>query len=157
MPPLPLPVEQILRWADAHRARTGRWPAAGSGPVAGAPGETWEAVNRALMRGSRGLPGGLSLARLLAERRGKRPKGWKSELRQGQVLAWADRHFRRTGRWPTPGSGPVRGAPGETWRAVASALWSGCRGLPGGETLRQFLLHPGRRVPEARGRPRAAC
>jgi hypothetical protein len=63
---------QILAWADAHHAQTGKWPTAASGPVAGAPGETWAAVNQALAYGSRELPGGDSLARLLAENRGKR-------------------------------------------------------------------------------------
>jgi hypothetical protein len=36
----PLTDELILAWAGAHKARTGRWPTAASGPVAGAPGET---------------------------------------------------------------------------------------------------------------------
>jgi len=61
----PLTEGQVLRWADAHHARTGRWPTAGSGPVAAAPGERWSAVNQALHSGFRGLPGGDSLRRLL--------------------------------------------------------------------------------------------
>jgi hypothetical protein len=62
----PLTVEQILAWADAHHARTGRWPNTGSGPVASAPGEVWGNINIALAWGYRGLPRGGSLARLLA-------------------------------------------------------------------------------------------
>jgi hypothetical protein len=69
----PLTVEQILAWADAYHGRTGRWPAAASGPVEGAPGETWANVNAALSDGYRGLPGGDSLARLLDRRRGRGP------------------------------------------------------------------------------------
>jgi hypothetical protein len=153
----PLTAELILRWADAHRRRTGRWPSADSGYVDGVPGQTWQAVNRALFAGSRGLPGGSSLARLLAERRGKRNKAQAPRLREEQILLWADRHYRRTGRWPIPASGPVRDAPGENWRALASALWAGNRGLHGGDTLRRFLLRHGRRVPEMRGRPAAAA
>jgi hypothetical protein len=61
----PLTVEQILAWADAHQARTGEWPSAGAGPVRGAPGEKWEAVDHALRNGHRGLSGGDSLSRLL--------------------------------------------------------------------------------------------
>jgi hypothetical protein len=61
----PLSVEQILAWADAHRARTGRWPTRNSGAVREAPGENWSAVGWALWAGHRGLPGGDSLARLL--------------------------------------------------------------------------------------------
>jgi hypothetical protein len=148
-----LSIEKILIWADAHRARTGRWPVVASGPVGVSPGQTWQAVNQALARGGRGLPGGSSLARLLAERRGRRNKARTPPLTAGQVLRWADAHFRRTGLWPTPASGPVAEAPGENWRALASALWAGNRGLRGGDTLRRFLLRHGRDVPETRGRP----
>jgi hypothetical protein len=66
-PPPPLTVGQILAWADAHKARTGRWPAAASGPIPGAPGETWVKINAALYVGRRGLPRGSSLSRLLHE------------------------------------------------------------------------------------------
>jgi hypothetical protein len=62
----PLAMDQILRWADAHHARTGGWPKARSGPVAGGPGENWKAIDTALRQGSRGLPGGSSLSGLLA-------------------------------------------------------------------------------------------
>jgi hypothetical protein len=58
----PLAVEQILAWAEAHRARTGRWPRAESGAIRDAPGENWYAVNHALAYGYRGLPGGSSLS-----------------------------------------------------------------------------------------------
>jgi hypothetical protein len=59
----------ILTWADLHRKRTGRWPTENSGPVADAPGEVWANVNTALLQGLRGLPGGSSLAVLIATRR----------------------------------------------------------------------------------------
>jgi hypothetical protein len=65
----PLTAELILEWADAHFARTGRWPSQGSGPVEGASGENWGAVNAALRLGVRGLPGGDSLARFLHRHR----------------------------------------------------------------------------------------
>jgi hypothetical protein len=137
---------RVLRWADAHRRRSGRWPQADSGPVAGAPGQTWQGVNKALVQGLRGLPGGSSLARLLAERRGKRNQAEAPRLREGQILRWADRRRRRTGRWPTRDSGPVQGAPGESWGALASALRAGHRGLRGGDTLARFLRRHGRGV-----------
>jgi hypothetical protein len=69
---LRLSVAQILRWADAHHERTGRWPGAHSGPVAGAAGERWGSIESALRFGWRGLPGGDSVARLLV-RHGRRP------------------------------------------------------------------------------------
>jgi hypothetical protein len=65
----PLTVEQILAWADAYFADTGRWPTAASGPIPEAPGLTWNAVNLALYSGLRGLPRGGSLARLLGRHR----------------------------------------------------------------------------------------
>jgi hypothetical protein len=150
--PGPLTEEQVLRWADAYRARTGRWPTSDSGAVAGAPGETWEALNRALARGNRGLPGGSSVARLLAERRGKRNKARTPPLTEEQVLRWASAHRARTGRWPSRNSGAVPEAPGESWSAISSALWAGYRGLPGGDTLARLLSRHGRRA--GGGRPR---
>jgi hypothetical protein len=63
--PPPLAVGQVLRWAQAHRRRTGQWPTAESGPVVEAPGETWNTVDRALRYGRRGLSKGRSLFRLL--------------------------------------------------------------------------------------------
>jgi hypothetical protein len=75
-PPVPhkvrypdLSIAPILAWADAHYARTGRWPAVLAGPIADAPGETWLRVHDALIYGQRGLPGGSSLARLLQQHR----------------------------------------------------------------------------------------
>jgi hypothetical protein len=46
--------------------------------VAIAPGETWVAIDAALAHGHRGLPGGDSVARLLARRRGVGRRGWHS-------------------------------------------------------------------------------
>jgi hypothetical protein len=59
-----LAVDNIVAWAKAHYVRTGRWPHRDSGPVLEAPGETWGRINGALWQGSRGLPGGDSLAKL---------------------------------------------------------------------------------------------
>ncbi|MDB5310849.1 MAG: hypothetical protein JWO38_5051 [Gemmataceae bacterium] len=130
---------EILIWADNHFDRTGRWPTAGSGPIPEAPGERWSAVDTALRAGTRGLPGSDSLARLLTRRRGTRTPGGRPPLTAEQILAWADAHHRRTGDWPTAGSGPIPEAPGEGWYAVSRALTAGHRGLPGGSSLPQFL------------------
>ena len=80
--------------------------------------------------------------------RGRPPK---ERLTVGQVLRWADAHRERTGAWPTLHSGPVGGAPMETWAAVNAALRFGVRGLPGGDTLHR-LLRRERGLPEQRGR-----
>jgi hypothetical protein len=129
-----LTVPLILAWADAHRTRTGRWPTPLSGPVVEAPGLTWAAVQGALRRGRRGLPGGSSLARLL-----RRHRGHKRRLTLKGILAWADSHHEQTGAWPTYQSGAVADAPGEHWGAIAGALRRGLRGLPGGDTLPRLL------------------
>ncbi len=140
-----LDVEQILSWADAHREATGEYPQIESGPVgaaASAPGETWSAIQSALFKGLRGLPGGSSLAQLLAERR-----GYRGPLTVERILAWADAHHAATGRWPTSwSSGPVRGVPDESWPSLDDSLRVGRRGLPGGATLAQLLAEH-RRAP----------
>jgi hypothetical protein len=54
--------------------KTGRWPIATDGRVYGAADETWMRIDNALRAGRRGLPGGDSLAKLLARHRGVRNK-----------------------------------------------------------------------------------
>jgi hypothetical protein len=132
-----LTVGQVLKWADAHRARTGGWPTVNSGAIPEAPGQTWNAVNLALRQGYRGLAGGSSLARLLAARRHKR--GRYQPLTVQQILRWADAFRRRTGGWPRQQSGSVDGVPGLCWRGVDDALRFGYRGLPGGESVARLL------------------
>jgi hypothetical protein len=137
-----LSLEDVLRWADAHRRKTGRWPNAASGPVAGVPGETWGAINQALLWGRRGLPGGSSLSRLLFARHGRKHSLRRPPLTVSSILAWAAAHRHRTGRWPTAASGPVAEAPGVTWNAVNLALAAGNRGLPHcGSLARLLRLH----------------
>jgi hypothetical protein len=137
--PPELSVEAILSWADTHHAAHGRWPTEDSGAVAEAPSESWNAVSMALLTGLRGLPGGSSLARLLAEHRGVRNPKALPQLSLDQILAWADAHHAATGNWPSNGSGPVRDMPGEAWNAIDMALTNGFRGLPGGSSLARLL------------------
>jgi hypothetical protein len=132
-------VEDVLAWADAHREATGLWPAEESGPVSSAPGETWKLISSALARGDRGLPGGSSLARLLAEHRGARNPKDLPRLTIEQVLAWADAHRASTGRWPSSQSGAVVEGSEETWAVVNGALVQGHRGLPGDSSLARLL------------------
>lgn len=136
----PLADKQILAWADAYHRRSGRWPKKDSGCIDGAPGETWKAVNAALKRGARRLPGGSSLARLLSKYRGVRNYTHPPPLALDRVLAWADAHRKREGSWPHLDSGPVREAPQETWLAIDKALRYGRRGLEGGSSLPNFLF-----------------
>ncbi len=129
----------ILAWADAHFRRTGSWPRRRSGPIKDAPGETWHAVELALSRGLRGLPGGSSLAQLLAEQRRVRNRAAIPPLTIPLILKWARLHYRRLGVWPTYRSGPVLDAPGEMWQSIDTALRKGRRGLPGGSSLTRLL------------------
>jgi hypothetical protein len=92
-----------------------------------------------LRAGGRGLSGGSSLARLLEAQRAVRNIGDLSPITEAQILAWADAHYERAGRWPTRTGGPIPNAPGETWNAVNAALCNGNRGLPEGGSLAQLL------------------
>jgi hypothetical protein len=134
-----LTIRQILLWADAHHRRTGAWPTAQSGPIVGAPGERWSGVNMALHHGARGFRGGTTLLQLLVKHRHVRNRAELPVLRVPQILAWADAHHRRTGKWPVVKSGPIGGAPEESWTNVDQALRKGIRGLPGGSSLAQVL------------------
>src|SRR5947209_6884639 len=89
--------KQILAWSDALNDRTGQWPKKHSGPIPEAPGESWLAVEAALSLGLRGLPGGETLPRLLAEKRHVRNIKALPPLTGEQILSWADAHRRRTG------------------------------------------------------------
>lgn len=131
--------KQIVVWADAHHQRTGRWPKKESGPIHSSAGDTWLAVDACLRRALRGLPGGSSLSRLLARERGVRNHLAQPRLTIGRILAWADAHHKRTGRWPVVKSGPIPESSGEIWNQINQALGVGRRGLRGGESLAQLL------------------
>jgi hypothetical protein len=137
--PPPLTEQQILAWADAHHQSTGRWPTQDSGPVREAPLEHWASLNTALNVGRRGLPGGSSLARLFEERRGRRNHLHLPKLTQRRILAWADAHRRRAGRWPNAASGLVLEAAGEKWLNIDVALRTGGRGLRARSSLARLL------------------
>lgn len=134
-----LSVDEILRWADAHRARTGKWPRVTSGPIPEAESVSWQQVNAALLQGKRGLPPGMTIARLLAEKRGVRNVAALPAFSEVQILGWADTYYARRRKWPNNRSGKIAGAPGETWSNVENALRAGVRGLPGGSSLAKFL------------------
>jgi hypothetical protein len=135
----PLSVEQILKWADEHRKRTGDWPLVSSGPIPHSGGETWCAVDSALKDGRRRLEKS-SLSKLLRRHRGKRSATVLS-LTIGQVLRWAERHHKKTGCWPKAStSGLIDGGPGVTWADVNRALWKGHHGLKGGSSLGKLLV-----------------
>ena len=134
-----LTIKQVLRWADAHRRRTGRWPTVAAGPIPGSDNDTWGAIHDMLMKGGRGLPGGTSLAQFLTKHRGYRNPARLPPYKPRKILAWADAYFLRNGYYPRAKSEGIPEAPGETWRRVDGAFRKGHRGLPGGSSLAQFL------------------
>ncbi len=138
----PLTEEQILAWASAHFKATGRWPVS-SRATAQPAGETWAGINQALRTGFRGLPGGSTLAQLLAQRCGVRNPMRLPPLTEQQILAWARAHFQATGQWPIKRSGAIAQSPGDTWARIDEALRAGRRGLPDGSSLAKLLREHG--------------
>lgn len=135
----PLTIEQILTWADEHHARTGRWPIAASGAIAGQAGESWQGVNRALLAGVRRLPGGMSLTALLIKQRGVRNHLALPPLSETKILRWARAYRRQYGRWPSRHAGGIPGSGGETWSGVRVALNHAGRGLKRRTTLKKLI------------------
>ena len=133
----PITIPEILAWADAYRARMGRWGG----------------IDNVLRQGNRGLPGGMSLSRLLLEQRGVPQGSALARLTVEQILCWADAHHERTGEWPHRRlTDPIPEAPLENWKTIHCALRDGWRGLPGKMTLFQFLSQH-RDVAGSRRRP----
>jgi hypothetical protein len=132
-------IPQILTWADEFYNRHGRWPTPLTGRIVGTMGEKWRNVDSALRIGLRGLEGGTSLPRLLAEARGVRNQTNLPRLNVPMILGWADAHRARTGTWPKETSGLIPESTGDTWFAVDRALRAGVRGFPGRSSLPQIL------------------
>jgi len=61
--------EQILQWCEEYFEDNGKYPKANGEKVRGY-NITWNTINKALMRGSYGLPGGITLANFLKEKNG---------------------------------------------------------------------------------------
>ena len=134
----------ILEWADAYYARFGAWPSLSSGQIPEAQNETWHKIDSALRQGCRGLPAGTSLAIFLESHRGRRNYQEPPSLSEEQILAWADVHLLRHGRYPVKSSRKIEGVPGESWKAVDTALRTGSRGLKPDSSLSMLLtLHRG--------------
>jgi hypothetical protein len=150
----PLTESQILTWADAFHAEHGHWPTQNSGNDALPEGESWKYLQCYLDRGMRGLPGGSSLAKLLATHRKARNRRALSKLSVQKILGWADAWFKRSGSWPLRTSGPIPEAAeaGDLWKDIDNALRIGLRGLPPDGSLSR-LLEKHRGVPRYRGRP----
>ena len=85
-----LTIPEILRMADRHHQITGQWPITRDGAVHGEDNLTWEGVNTCLRKGGRGLPGGNSLARVLAKHRPVVDRRRiRADLTAKQIKDWA--------------------------------------------------------------------
>lgn len=136
-------VADLLRWADEHRKRTGKFPQAKSGIVAACPAEKWTSIDHNLRLGQRGLPANWSLAQLLTDFRGHRNNARLPNHTLKDILAWADAYHKRLGQWPTQSSGAIP-VTAEHWKLVDGGLRRGLRGLPSGSSLARLLnLHRG--------------
>jgi hypothetical protein len=137
--PPKLSIPQIITWVHAYRRQIGEWPKDNSGPIPGADGESWLAVDMSLRKGRRGLPGGSSLARLLAAHCGVRNNGQVPPLTIATILRWADTYYALHEKRPTARAGKISETLGESWNGVDKALMRGRRGLPGGTSLAELL------------------
>lgn len=141
-----LTIKQILAWADTHYEHYRRWPTSRSGPVRGAHDELWHAVNSALEKGARGLAGGSSLPQVLVTYRSKQWKRSGPRLTVTEILDWADRHYKRTGTWPTCKDGRIVGTKDRTWSAIDGVLARDHLGPRGAPSLARLLTkHRNRR------------
>jgi len=98
-----------------HHQKTGEWPKENSAEVQDAPGENWGNISASLALGQRSLPGGSSLAQLLAKKRGVRNRGELPTLTIEQILKWADVHYQKTDQLPKENAGKVQDASSEKW------------------------------------------
>ena len=71
----PYNIEEITGWLRKYAARHGKYPSSKAGTIEDAPEGTWDTLEKALILGNRGLPGGSSLSKLKREliRAGKLP------------------------------------------------------------------------------------
>jgi hypothetical protein len=130
--------DQIVDLMKAHKERTGSYPIHSSGYVTGGhPGDSWCGYNLALSRGTRGLPGGSSLAILRKSRLGVRNHKDLPKLNEDTIVELAKGFREKNGTLPNKNSGPASGE--DTWGRIDTALREGLRGLPGGSSLAQLI------------------
>jgi hypothetical protein len=146
-----LTIGQVLAWADAHHARTGRWPGTCSGNVHGVPHETWARIDNALVRGYRGFPGGFTLLELLFEARGAQYRYARKNTKLKKILAWACAHFEIHGTWPHERSGGIPNSNGETWGSIYNSLRLGKYARRRRRAIERLVAK--RRVPNALNKP----
>jgi hypothetical protein len=128
-----LTLELVETWVRAFVETNGRAPRKSDEHEGLPPGERWEAIDAALRRGTRRLPGGESL-RDVVDRLSDRP----STLTPRVIVGWMREFHRREGKWPTTSSGAKHLPAGEKWVNLNERLAKGGRTLPGGSSLKQL-------------------
>jgi hypothetical protein len=137
--PPELTLARIAELITAWRETTGEFPTTKSGAIPGLNGTTWGIVDKALRRGSRGLPGGSSLPQILEQQFNARNVENLPLFTHEQIRSWIIEYHQETGKYPVVLAGEIPGSDGETWRIVDRALCRGQRGLPGGSSLFKFI------------------
>ena len=92
------------RLGRRHHAAHGRWPTYRCGLIPGTHGEKWHNINASLISGHRGLPGGLTLRKLLAQYRNTTPDPAPNGYGQS-LVSRAQRDGERQLPRPLPNSG----------------------------------------------------
>lgn len=138
---------QIIDWAKQHIAAYGKKPGKHTGIVEFAEGEhkgvTWAAIDIALKKGMRGLPGKSCLVKLIKEKLGIRSYHNPPALPTQLIIDWITSFINKHDRKPNKLDGPIEFAEGEylgeTWSSIDMALWRGGRGQPGKSSLASLI------------------
>lgn len=134
-----LSIDMIKRWISEWYSRNGEYPTCNSGEIPGSGGEKWKHVSVYLNSGRRGLPGGSSIGRLVAEHFGERNSTNTPPLSVEVIKKWVSEWHETKGKWPTAASGKIPGSGGENWRNIDSILRNGGRDMPGGSSVGRFV------------------
>jgi hypothetical protein len=137
-----LSIESINKWITEWHLREGSWPNRNSGVIPNSGGESWNAINHALINGSRGLHGGSSLAKFRNEHFDVPiQSGYKrrSMLTINEIIGWIAKWHDREGSYPNQKSGKIPESPTTCWVTINLYLVRGCCGLPGGSSLFKLI------------------
>ncbi len=138
----PLSKQLIIGWIQQHIVKYDKKPGKHTGVNEFADGEhkgiTWAAIDIALRKGLRTLPGGSCLVKI-NEELGHRSFHKPPPFSKQQVLDWIIKYKEKNDKYPTQTDGIIEFAEGEyegeTWSSVDSALRKERRGFSGGSSL----------------------
>ena len=145
--PPPISLYYLDVWIKKYMNLHGRKPIVQSGIVEFVDGQykgiTWAAINSALQKGRRGLPGGISLPQYIEARFEIKRSGNPPPLTESVILDWARQYIAKYKKNPTVQTGIIEFTEDEykdeTWRAVDAALRRGSRTLAGKSSLANLI------------------